>query len=95
MVAVLDEGHFKAQQGVLAEVHVHRMDLSRSIQQIIQHITAGAGDDHSPTFRVKLEELTVYAWIFPTGVINQAVAVEESKKLFLQFIYHAPPSNPT
>ena len=41
-----DHRQLQFQQRILAEIHVHRVNLRRAIQQIIERIAARAGDHH-------------------------------------------------
>ncbi len=86
-----DECHFESKKGVLPEVHVHCVDASWTVQQVIQNIAAGAGDDHDIAIRAYPQKLAVDGGIFPAGVINQPVPVDESEELTVQTHQHRPP----
>ena len=84
MVGVRQERHLQAQQGILAEIDVHRVDRRGFIQEIIQDVTTRAGDGHHPAFGRQVKELPVDQGVFPTGVINQAAAMEVGEEFMLQ-----------
>ena len=54
------------------------------IQEVIQHIAAGAGDGNDDTSRREAQQFPVEAGVFPAGVVNQTVVMDERKKPFLQ-----------
>jgi len=70
---------FQFQQGVLAVVHIHGVNLRRPVQQVVQGVAPGAGDHHHPAGRIQFHQLAVNARILPTGVVDELAAVHMVK----------------
>ena len=76
---VSNRGGFQLQQGVLPGVHVHGVDVSGACQQIVQRIATGGTDHQQSVFGAKIQRLAIEPGIFPAGVVDEVVSVDELK----------------
>jgi hypothetical protein len=74
-VAALDQRQLEPQQRVLTGIDIHRVNLRRIVQQIVQGVAPGAGEHHHPAVPVQFQDLSVDAGVFPTDVVNQAAVM--------------------
>jgi hypothetical protein len=73
--AFANERLLELQQRVLPVVHVHRMNLRRIIEQIIERVAAGAGDHHHAAVAVQFHQLPVEPRILPRCVVDEVGVV--------------------
>ena len=64
-LAAFDQRQLQLQQRVLAGVDIHGVNFRRTVQQIIQRVAAGAGEDHQRAVRIEPQQLAVDARVFP------------------------------
>ena len=74
-IAALDERELELEQSILAVIDVYGVNFSRTIEQVVEGIAPGARNHDHAAVGFELEQLTVDARIFPTGVVDQLPAV--------------------
>jgi hypothetical protein len=70
-----DASNFEFEEGVLPEIHIHRMDAVGIIESVIQGVASGRGYEHDVVVAFKIHDLPIQTGILPAAVINQMVAV--------------------
>jgi len=64
-------------------------------QGVVQHIAAGAGDRQQGVLGAEIQGLAVHRRVFPTGVVDQVVAMHEMETLvtepLLELLLHDEP----
>ncbi len=75
-IAPGNQRQLELQQRILAGIDIHRMNLRRGVQQIIQRIAASAGQYDHRAVRIQTEQLPVYARVFPAHVVDQIALVD-------------------
>jgi hypothetical protein len=58
-LTALDHRDLELEKRILARIHVHRMDLGWTIEQIVERIAASAGDHHQAAVRPEIQHLTI------------------------------------
>ncbi len=72
-------GELQLEQRVLSRVHIDRVDFLGLAQGVVDGIAPGGGDNHNRIGWLQFKRLAIEPRIFPTGVVDQIVAMNESK----------------
>ena len=76
-----DAGQFQVQKGVLPRIHIDGHDLFRAGQGVVQGIAAGGGNDQDRIVGHEVQCLLIQPRIFPAGVVDQVVAMNQLEDL--------------
>jgi len=70
-----NQGKLQVEQRVLPQIHIHHMNLSKIVEQIVQGIAPNAGDHDHATDNVQVQQFPIQGGILPTGVVHQPMPV--------------------
>ena len=76
-----DASQLQVQEGVLPRIHVHGQDLLGTGQGIVQGVAASRGNDQHGVVGREFHRFVVEPGIFPAGVIDQVVPVDQFEDL--------------
>jgi hypothetical protein len=79
VVQLPDGGDLEFEQGVLSRVHVDGVDVPDSTEEVIEGIAPRGRDDEEPILRGQLQGDAVEPGIFPAGVVDEVVTVDEAE----------------
>jgi hypothetical protein len=80
-----DAGDLQVEQSVLPRIHIDGMHAVRPAQGVIECVAAGRRDDQDVVARPDFQGHAIQPRVFPAGVIDQVVAVDE---------FEDPPADP-
>jgi len=74
-IATADERELQVEDRILAVVHIHRMNLRRPVEQVVERVATGAGDHDHTAVGAQLHQLPINPGILPAGVVDQLPAM--------------------
>jgi hypothetical protein len=71
-----DAGDLEFEEGVLSEVEIDGVNLVGRIEDVVEGVATGRGNEDDAAFRVQAHDLAIDPWILPAGVIDEVVSVD-------------------
>lgn len=75
-IETADAGELELEQGVLTEIHIHRMDAARAVEGVVEGVAPGGSDHDQIVLGGEAHDLAIEPGVFPAGIIHQAVTMD-------------------
>ena len=81
-----DRGELELEQRSLPRVGVHREDLGRRGQCVIERIAARTRDNQHAIIGGQVERQAIYSGVFPTRVVKQRSGIDRVEQLLIELV---------